>query len=217
MKAMILAAGRGERMRPLTDHTPKPLLKVGRYSLIETHLYALAKAGIADVVINCSHLGHQIEQMLGDGKNYGVAIQYSRETQPLETAGGIVQARSLLGDQPFIVMNADIWTDYPIERLIAKNPAYGHLVLVHNPTHHADGDFGLQQEIIVAGEPRYTYAGLAVYHPKLFASLDPGVRKLRPILDEAIAKRQLTGELYSGQWWDVGTPERLEALRTDMR
>ena len=218
MKAMILAAGKGERMRPLTAHTPKPLLLVGGKMLIEYHLAALHHNGIEEVVINLSWLGEQIEQALGNGARYGVHITYSYEgPQPLETAGGIIAALPQLGPEPFIVVNGDIWTDYPFERLPQQPPLPAHLVLVENPPQHPQGDFALVgTQVSNAAEHRLTFSGIAVYHPALFAGLAPGVRPLAPLLRTAIAEQQVSGELYQGAWRDIGTPQRLAALNAEL-
>lgn len=218
MKAMILAAGRGERMRPLTDSTPKSLLPVGGRRLIEHHLAALAAAGFDDVVINHAHLGEQIEQALGDGGRYGVRIRYSPETAALETGGGIFNALHLLGDAPFLVINGDIWTDYPLGRLRRPPPGLAHLVLVDNPAHHPTGDFCLDGERVHAdGERMLTYSGIGVYRPALFAGCAPGRFPLAPLLRWAMAQGEVSGEYYAGRWIDVGTPERLQALERSLR
>ncbi|MDH5573461.1 MAG: nucleotidyltransferase family protein, partial [Gammaproteobacteria bacterium] len=180
MKAMILAAGRGERMRPLTDHTPKPLLQVGGQALIEYHIKALIKAGINEIVINYAWLGQQIEQKLGDGKRYGARICYSPETpQALETAGGIIQALPLLGINPFMVINGDIWCDYPLIQLPDEPQGLAHLVLVQNPEHNPQGDFSFNgKTLAVEGENKFTFSGIGVYRPELFAGLSQGARPL---------------------------------------
>ncbi len=214
MKVIILAAGKGERMRPLTEHTPKPLLRAGGQALIEYHLQALKTAGLVDIIINLSWLGEQIEQWLGDGSRFGVRIQYSQEGPiPFETAGGIIQALPLLGDAPFVVVNADIWTDYPFARLPDQLTSLAHLVLVNNPRHHPQGDFAFNDNRLVnGGEPRLTYSGIGVYHPRLFTGLSRGVRPLAPLLRQAIDTSQVSGEHYPGQWRDIGTIERLREL-----
>lgn len=214
MKVMILAAGKGERMRPLTEHTPKPLLSVGGQTLIEYHLQALKAAGLVDIVINLSWLGEQIVQRLGDGARFGVSIQYSQEGAiPLETAGGIIEALPLLGDAPFVVVNADIWTDYPFAQLPDSPTSLAHLVLVNNPSHHPQGDFALNDNRLAnSGEQKLTYSGIGVYQPRLFSGLSCGVRPLAPLLRHAIDSSQVSGEQYRGQWWDIGTPARLREL-----
>lgn len=218
MKAMILAAGRGERMRPLTLSTPKPLLRAGDHCLIEYHLNALARAGVREVVINHGWLGQQIVDYLGDGQRYGVQIRYSVEDgSPLETAGGIIQALPLLGDAPFILVNADIWTDYDFGRLPSRLSGKAHLVLVDNPPHHLEGDFALESNILRNKGERLTYSGIGVYSPTMFADLAPGVRPLAPMLRAAIEQAEVSGEWYRGQWWDIGTPQRLQQLDNYLR
>ena len=210
MRAMILAAGKGERMRPLTLHTPKPLLPVAGKVLIEYHIEALAGAGIRELVINHAWLGQQIEDALGDGSCYGVQIAYSPESEPLETGGGILQALPLLGDQPFVLVNGDVWTDYDFCALTLPPGKLAHLVLVDNPEHHPEGDFALAEGCVsVEGEHRLTYSGIAVLHPQLFAGCMLGPFRLAPLLRTAIEHGQVSGEYYSGQWVDVGTVERL--------
>lgn len=219
MKAMILAAGLGERMRPLTDHTPKPLLQVGGKALIEHHIMRLAESGFTELVINVSHLAQQIIDFCGEGSRWGVHISYSHEEQPLETAGGIHRALHLLGRQPFLVVNGDIWIDYEFHQLLNYRFALGesaHLVMVKNPPQHPDGDFQLDAEGWVrerpSGERGLTYAGVGVYAPAFFSGMQPGKLALRPLLDDAIALQRLTGEYHPGSWEDVGTPERLRVL-----
>ncbi|TDY04325.1 N-acetylmuramate alpha-1-phosphate uridylyltransferase MurU [Thiohalophilus thiocyanatoxydans] len=216
MKAMILAAGRGERMRPLTDHCPKPLLQVGGKALIEYHIEALAGAGITGIVINHAWLGAQIETALGDGQRYGVQLEYSPEPAALETAGGIVQALPRLGET-FVVVNADIWCDYPFARLPEEPAGLAHLVMVDNPAHHRQGDFALQGDRLgEQGEPRLTFSGIGVYRAELFAGLAPGVRPLGPLLRQAMQAGKVSGEHYRGQWWDIGTPQRLAQLNAQL-
>jgi len=211
---MVLAAGRGERMRPLTDHTPKPLLAVGGKALIEYHLAALQQAGVEDVVINHAWLGGQIESRLGNGDRYGLRIEYSPEVPAaLETAGGIIQALARLGTDPFIVINGDIWCDYPLQRLPHHPEGLAHLVMVDNPPHNPQGDFCLDNGSLQAeGESKLTYSGIGVYHPQLFTGLEPGVRPLAPLLNKAMESNQVKGEHYQGHWYDIGTPERLAEL-----
>lgn len=215
MKAMILAAGRGERMRPLTDKTPKALLRVGGHCLIEYHLKALADAGITDIVINYAHLGEQFPEVLGNGQRYGVSITWSPEGDiGLETGGGIYNALSLLDGSAFVVVNGDVWTDYPFTS-ITEPEGLAHLVMVNNPEHNPSGDFALQEkQIQLEGENRYTFSGIGIYRPELFSGCQAGVFKLAPLLKEAMNKQQVTGEHYTGQWIDVGTPERLQVLDT---
>lgn len=220
MKAMILAAGRGERMRPLTDHTPKPLLEVGGKALIEYHLQALSQAGIKEVIINHAWLGKQIEARLGSGDRYDLQIQYSPEKPvALETAGGIIQALPGLGQEPFILINGDIWCDYPLQQLPRQPEGLAHLVMVTNPPHNSQGDFCLHNDghLQAEGEPKLTYSGIGLYHPRLFAGLEPGIRPLAPILKSAMAEGLVTGEHYQGPWWDVGTPERLGELDATLK
>ena len=214
MRAMILAAGRGERMRPLTDHTPKPLLRAGDKRLIEYHLQALAAAGYTEVVINHAHLGEQIEQELGNGEQYGVSIYYSAEEGALETGGGIFHALPLLGDAPFLVVNGDVWCDYPFARLREIKTSGAHLVLVPNPPQHPDGDFLLHQGVVSdeGDGARYTFSGIGLYHPSLFEHCESGAFPLAPLLRRAMHAGQVTGELHHGHWFDIGTPERLQQL-----
>jgi MurNAc alpha-1-phosphate uridylyltransferase len=214
MKAMILAAGRGERMRPLTDHLPKPLLSVAGQPLIVHHLQHLAAAGITDIVINHAWLGHLIEQQLSDGRQYGVNIQYSPEgVVGIETAGGIKLALPLLGDAPFVVVNGDVLTDFPFGQLppLAADKL-AHLVLVPNPPQHPDGDFGLADGVALAtANQQFTFSGIGIYRPAFFATVAAGPQKLAPYLREAMARRQVSASLYQGFWADIGTPERLTA------
>ena len=214
MKAMILAAGRGERMRPLTDHIPKPLLKVGGKSLIVWHLERLAKAGFKEVVINHAHLGEQIEQVLGDGSVWGLNVQYSPETSALETAGGIANALPLLGDAPFLVVNGDVFTEIDFGALQLVSPNLAHLVMVDNPPQHPDGDFVVDSgKVTNQGNHKLTFSGIGIYHPALFVDVERGqAAKLAPLLRLAMAKGLVTGEHYHGVWHDIGTPERLSFL-----
>ncbi|HXH04449.1 MAG TPA: nucleotidyltransferase family protein [Candidatus Competibacteraceae bacterium] len=216
MKAMILAAGRGERMRPLTDHTPKPLLVAGGKPLIVHHIEALAAAGLRELVINLGHLGERIAAALGDGARWGVRIAYSPEPPgALETGGGIHQALPLLGNEPFAVINGDIWCDYPYARLPQRPAGLAHLLLVDNPPHHPQGDFALCDGRVRAdGEARLTYSGIAVLDPRLFAGCTPGRFPLAPLLRAAMAQDAVSGERHRGAWADIGTPQRLEELRT---
>lgn len=213
MKAMILAAGRGERMRPLTDTRPKPLLTAGGRPLIDYHLEALARAGFTDVVINLAWLGDAIRAHVGDGNAWGLQVRYSDEGERgLETLGGIVRALPLLGDAPFVVVNGDVFTDYPFARL-APPDALAHLVLVDNPPQHADGDFALSAgRVRETGGERLTFAGIGVYRPELFSGQANGSAPLGPLLRAAIARNEVSGEHYRGAWRDIGTPERLAEL-----
>jgi len=223
MKAMILAAGRGERMRPLTDHTPKPLLAAGGKPLIVWHLEKLAAAGFGEVIVNHAHLGEQIEATLGDGSKWGLTIHYSPEPPgALETAGGIAKALPLLGDAPFLIVNGDVYCDVDFPAFTDRDcPAGGaHLLLVANPAHHGGGDFSLDgAHIIPAGAGQtLTYAGIGIFSPAMFAPVPIGQpMKLRPLLDAAIAAGTLTGERHAGCWVDVGTPQRLAALDKTLR
>ncbi len=227
-KAMILAAGLGERMRPLTDHTPKPLLMAGGKPLIVWQIERLKAAGFADLVINHAHLGGQLEAALGNGAGHGVHIAWSAEAAPLETAGGIAKALRLLGDRPFLVTNGDVYTDYDYRRLqpvlaamVANPDRVAHLVLVDNPSHHPHGDF-----VLAAGKAslppthaagRYTFSGIACYRPELFAGVTSGDKaKLAPLLIAAMNAGQVSGEYFSGRWEDVGTPARLKALDEEL-
>lgn len=212
MKAMILAAGKGERMRPLTLHTPKPLVPAAGKPLIEYHLEALAGAGFTEVVINHAWLGQQIEDHLGDGSRFGLRLRYSPEGEPLETGGGIFKALPLLGDAPFVLINGDIWTDYDFGALRAPLQGLAHLVLVDNPGHHGRGDFRLQGERVADGDDApgtLTFSGISVLDPALFDACQPGAFKLAPLLRKAMAAGRVSGEHYQGHWVDVGTLERL--------
>ncbi|HEV2284730.1 MAG TPA: nucleotidyltransferase family protein [Steroidobacteraceae bacterium] len=219
MKAMLLAAGRGERMRPLTDSIPKPLVPVAGRPLIAWHLAALAAAGYREVVINTSWLAEALHASLGDGTGFGVRITWSDEGPvPLETGGGIFRAVPLLGPGPFLVVNADIWTDIDFARLALEADAHAHLVLVANPPHNVRGDFGLDGGRIVSRDSdRFTYSGVGVFRPEFFHDSVPGRFPLLPLLNRAIAERRLRGELHRGAWSDVGTAERLAALDARLR
>lgn len=214
MKAMLLAAGRGERMRPLTDDLPKPLLRAGGRALIEYHLHALAAAGIREVVINLSWQGERIRAFLADGSRYGLTLSYSEEgPEPLDTGGGIHRALPLLGSGPFIVVNGDTWTDHPLSALHLPPGSLAHLLLVPNPAHNPAGDFALGAGgVIAAAGERRTYSGLAILDPALFAGCEAGRFPLKPLLDRALGAGRLTGEALAGTWVDVGTPERLADL-----
>jgi len=217
MEVLILAAGRGERMRPLTDHTPKPLLDIDGTTLIERHIQRLVAAGHRDLIVNHAHLGGMITDRLGDGSRYGARITYSPEPAgALETGGGIVQALEHIHGECFAVVNGDIWTDFPFTRLPAAPRGLGWLVLVDNPFHHPEGDFALDGDRVRekgGGIPSLTFAGIAVYRRRLFEDLSPGRFPLLPTLLEAIRKDRIQGVHYGGAWSDVGTPERLETLR----
>ncbi len=216
----MLAAGRGERMRPLTDAAPKPLLAVGGKRLIEYHLERLAAAGFREVIINTAWLGDLIEAALGNGARFGLAITYSHERpEALETGGGIFRALPLLGSAPFLLVNGDVWTDIDFTALRRDPPprSHAHLVLVRNPPQHPRGDFVLQQGHVAEGDgERFTYSGIGIYRPELFAGCAAGKFPLLPLLRKAIAARQLTGEVHAGRWYDIGTIERLEALDAEL-
>jgi len=219
MKVMILAAGRGERMGELTAKCPKPLLKIAGRSLIEHHILALKKQGFSEFVINVAYLGEQIKNALGSGEQWGVDIAYSDEgKQALETGGGIYHALPLLGDEPFLVVNADVWTDFPYASLANKTDNNIHLVLVSNPVHNLAGDFDLLGGRVVKenGEP-YTYSGVGVFNPRIFAQQTAGIFPLAPLIRDEIARHEVAGELYQGEWIDVGTPERLADLEQVLR
>ncbi len=211
---MLLAAGFGKRMRPLTDYTPKPLIPVLGKPLIEYALERLAAAGVTRVVVNLAHLGEQIRDHLGSGERWGVQIQYSAEDEPLETAGGIIHALPLLAPSPFLVINGDIWCDFPLATLRGVKCDYAHLVMVRNPAHNPRGDFCLRSgRIRQDGEPKFTYSGLAVYHPRFFDGCSGGKWSVVPLLQQTMESRLVTGQLHNGAWFDSGTPERLAALR----
>jgi len=226
MKALIFAAGRGERMRPLTDETAKPLLGAGGKRLIEWQIEALARAGFRELVINVAHLADTFEPVLGDGLHYGVQIQYSREgataDAALETLGGIVHARRLLGTAPFVAVSGDIVTDYDYRHLhahaqaIALGAADAHLVLVENRPFHPGGDMGLVDGRIARALPWRTYANIAVLAPRLFTALAPGKKKLFPWLSAFADRGRVTGETHLGRWYNVGTPDELRALDAEL-
>jgi MurNAc alpha-1-phosphate uridylyltransferase len=214
VKAMVLAAGRGERMRPITDTVPKPLVRVGGRPLIAWHLAALARAGVREVVINLSWLGEQLRAALGAGGDFGLRLIYSEEGPvPLETGGGIFRALPLLGPEPFLVLSGDIWTDLDFGRLRLEPEAHAHLVLIPNPPHHPRGDFGLEGDLVVHRDSeRLTYANVGIYRPEFFAACAPVRFPLLQPLNRAIAARLVRGEVHRGAWCDVGTPERLAQL-----
>jgi MurNAc alpha-1-phosphate uridylyltransferase len=216
---MVLAAGRGERMRPITDKIPKPLVPVAGKPLIVYHLEALARAGVREVVVNLAYRGSQIREALGDGSRHGVRIEYSDEgPEPIETGGGIFKALPLLGPAPFLVVNGDVWTDFDFSTLPALEPgAHARLVMVPNPPQLARGDFGLEGDLLVEQDSdRYTYSGIGVYSSGLFAGCEPGKFPLLPLLKRAIAARRLRGQVYRGVWSDIGTPERLAAVEAEL-
>lgn len=221
MRAMILAAGRGARMRPLTDHTPKPLLKVGSKPLIVWHIERLKKAGFTDLVINHAYLGAQIESALGDGSQWDVSIQYSAEKKALETAGGIANAMSLLtgngrDNAPFLVVNGDVFTDIDFQMLTLENEDMLHLVMVPNPEQHPKGDFAVKQSrLLETGETKLTFSGVGVYHPDLFTSIEKGQPyRLAPLIRECIRNNQAAATVHHGVWHDVGTPQRLKDINS---
>lgn len=226
MKAMILAAGLGKRMRPLTDHTPKPLLTLAGKPLLQYHLEALAAAGVMDVVINLAYLGEQIRAFVGDGARFGLRIHYSPEPEPLETGGAILQALPLLGDAPFLMINGDVWTDYPLSRLAHHSlpeERDGRLLMVPNPDFHPRGDFALGPDGLLREAPKsprdtLTFAGISLLRPRLIADY-PHQRPIFPLLEvllAAIADRRLEGECHVGRWSDIGTPERLDQLHNEL-
>ena len=234
MKAMIFAAGRGERMRPLTDTTPKPLLPVRGRPLIVWHIVNLVRAGITDIIINHAHLGHMIEQALGDGTHFGARIQYSREGTALETAGAVAKARPLLGDQPFLAISADVYCPHfdfaQVLEVLEDNDVWGKphardkrdvawLYLVKNPPHHPNGDFSLNSfSVGNEGEPRFTYSGIGIFRPEMFDAVTPGeTLRLSALLREYAVRGQVGGELIRDEWTDVGTIERLKALNKPLR
>lgn len=216
---MILAAGRGERMRPLTERLPKPLLAAGGHRLIEYHLAALQKHGFHDVVINLSWFGERIQEALGDGQAHGLAIRYSEEgPEPLGTGGGLLAALPLLGSEPFLVINGDVWSDFTLATLKPQQDSLAHLVLVENPEHHPGGDFGIDASgYLHAGQARLTYSGISVIDPQLFAGCERGAFPLKPLLERAMAAGRLTGQRHGGVWTDVGTPARLASLDSQLR
>jgi len=212
---MILAAGRGERMRPLTDVTPKPLLQAGPHRLIEYHLINLARAGFTEVIINIAWLRQQIIETLGKGEKYNINISYSNEgDQALETGGGIFNALPLLGDEPFLVVNGDVWTDYPFENLRSfqlKDKA--HLILINNPEHNSSGDFAINNgRLLNNANDKFTFSGIGVYSKEFFTTSSDGKYPLAPMIRKYIDSNEISGELYEGRWIDIGTPQRLESL-----
>ena len=227
MKVMLLAAGKGERMRPLTSHTPKPLLQAGGYSLLEHLIRKLAAHDFTDLVINHAWLGQQVEDAFGDGSKLGVHIAWSRETEPLETAGGIIKALPLLGDAPFAVVNGDIFTDYPFGKLRTALAAqdHVHLVLVANPEHHPKGDFSVDRtgrlQLPAASSSQttatFTYSGIGVFHPRLFAGVTEMKYPLLSLLTQAINSQQASGSVFTGTWMDIGTPQRLAQLDQQLK
>ncbi len=220
MKAMILAAGHGKRMRPLTNHLPKPLLEVAGKPLIVWHIENLKQAGIKEIVINMGWKGWKLPEVLGDGSQWNLNLHYSdeQETGPLETAGGIHHALPLLGKDPFIVVNGDIWCDYTYANLKLADNDLAHLVLIDNPDHNLEGDFCLQDtRVYETGEPSYTFSGIGCYRPELFKSLSKGKAALAPLLRTVMQNSKVSGEYFSGDWRDIGTPERLKQLNDELK
>ena len=217
MKAFILAAGLGRRLRPLTNRTPKPMLMVGGKPLLQWHLEALLRANIRHVVINVSWLAEQVEDYFGDGSSFGLNIQWSRETVPLETGGGILTALPLLGDKPFLVVNGDVWTDFSFQHICSRTmnkDTLAHLLMVENPPHNATGDFSIQQGMAGFERDRFTFSGISLLSPALFNSSSdyPSIFPLRDLLRPAIMANRVSADIYSGEWFDIGTVERYDAL-----
>ena len=219
MRAMILAAGRGERLRPLTDHTPKAMIEVSGKPLLQWHLENLARSGFREIIINLAHLGDQIRDFAGTGERWGVNLHYSREEEgALETGGGIFNVLTQLGNSPFLVINADIWTDYPLYKLRNHHCSHAHLVMVKNPEHNPTGDFYLINGLIKTSADKQilqklTFSGLGIYHPRLFINCEAGRFSLVPLLNNAMENSSVSGESYHGHWFDSGTEERLSRLR----
>ncbi len=220
MKAMILAAGLGTRMRPLTLNTPKPLLKINQHTLIEEHIFKLRNAGFTEIIINTWHLAEQIHNYLGDGQNYGLQVHYSdeqNEPEPLETAGGIKKALHYFNNEVFLVINGDIYSDFPLQNHFELNHYLAHLVLVNNPEHHLEGDFAIQSGLLKnSGQPKYTFSGIGYYHPDFFKQVKIEPTPLAPLLRQFADQNAITAEHYSGKWLDIGTVERLEQLRMQL-
>lgn len=217
---MILAAGRGERLRPLTDTTPKALIEINHQPLIVHHILNLKKAGITDIVINLAHLGHKIKNRLGTGQHYGINIEYSQEPAGgLETGGGIVKALSMLGSDSFITVNADIYSDYPLEQLTKSQSSQAHLVLVDNPSHNPDGDYAIEQGMLsnLKTLPQYTFSGIALYHPSFFEGCGLSKFSVTPLVRNALIKQQITAEHYNGLWHDIGTIQRLKRAQASVK
>ena len=219
MKAMILAAGRGERMRPLSDTLPKPLLHVKDKPLIQWHIEKLADAGFKEIVINIAHLGYKIPEALGDGSRWSVRLIYSDEQKEgaLESAGGIIKALPLLGDETFLVINGDVWCDYEFDPDFRLGEDWAHLILVPNPQHNSSGDFALYNtRLLNDGKRKFTFSGIGYYSAKLFETQSYGKAGLAPLLREAISHNHISGSLYSGRWYDIGTPQRLDAVNKEL-
>ena len=220
MKAMILAAGLGNRMRPLTDHTPKPLLEVMGKPLIVYHVEKLAEAGFKEIIINFALLGYMIPEALGDGSKWGVKIMYSDEQEEgaLESAGGIVKALPLLGKEPFLVVNSDVWCDYVFDSTFDLKEDLAHLILVDNPDHNTEGDFALEKSrVLIDGVMKHTFSGIGYYSPKLFETLSYGTAPLAPLLRKAMILGKVSGRYYKGNWQDIGTPERLDKINKQQK
>jgi len=220
MKAMILAAGLGNRMRPLTDHTPKPLLEVAGKPLIVYHIEKLAEAGFSEIIINIAHLGHMIPDALGDGSKWGIPISYSDEQEEgaLESLGGIVKALPLLGEEPFLVVNGDVWCDYAFDASFDLKDNLAHLILVANPEHNRKGDFALvDKKVYDDGVNKFTFSGIGYYTPKLFKEQQYGSAPLAPLLRQAMQKEKVSGEVHRGMWRDIGTPERLQEINQQQK
>jgi len=217
MKAMILAAGRGERMLPLTQNTPKSLLCINHKPLIVYHIENLAAAGFNELVINVSYLGSHIIQAIGNGEKWNVQITYSTEDTPLEVAGGIVHALPLLGDMPFLTVNADIWTDYPFAQLKSLAVENAHLVLTPTPDYYPQGDFSLEYQKIIPAKLNNALiaTGITLYHPRFFSRIKHGIQRMGTLWHEAVAHKELTGECYTGKWYDIGTPERFSKINAE--
>lgn len=214
---MILAAGRGERMRPLTDHTPKPLLEVKGKALIVYHIEKLASLGFKEIIINIAHLGYKIQEALGDGSRWGVSLIYSDEQEggALESAGGIKKALPFFKDETFLVVNGDVWCDYEFDNSIELGEDLAHLILVNNPDHNLDGDFGLENKrVLNEAKEMYTFSGIGYYSPKLFEDVELGKSTLAPLLRKAIKHNKVSGSLHVGKWRDIGTPQRLEEINS---
>ena len=218
MKALILAAGLGERMRPLTLQTPKPLLKAGNHALIEHHIIKLAQAGVRDIIINLSYLGEQIKTQLGDGSAFNVNITYSEEGPvPLGAGGAIVHALPLLGDEPFILLAADIYSDFPIASLLNKTHYPAHMVMVDNPDFHSQGDYGITNGLLTQNEPKFTYAGYSVWQPSIFKNAKNSTTiGITPFIDRTLQTHHISAELFTGYWINVGTPEQLSELNKQL-
>lgn len=217
---MILCAGRGERMKPLTDILPKPLLEVHGKALVIYHIQKLVASGFEEIVINIAHLGYKIPELLGDGSKFSIKITYSDEQEigALESAGGIKKALCLLGDEPFLVVNGDVFCEYTFDSKFDLGENLAHLILVKNPQHNPTGDFGLdEKEVLNDANNKYTFSGIGYYNPKLFDSINAGKSALAPLLRQEIDKKKISGEIYDGEWHDIGTPQRLENINNRLK